>query len=62
MELICESSDLQDYLVETEEVNFSDPIIKEKANKLFHSSQSDKKSKIRGTFKVPESHLQLLML
>lgn len=40
MKLICESESLADYLLELNEVNFSNPIIKKTANELFHSSQS----------------------
>ena len=41
MELVCESEKLGDYLLETDEVNYSHPIIKEKAEELFKASQTE---------------------
>ncbi len=41
MKLICESEKLEDYLLETNEVNYSQPIIKEKAGELFNASQME---------------------
>jgi len=51
MNLICESEKLDEYLLETEVVDFSHPMIKEKADNLFHSSQSEiEKAKIAFAF------------
>lgn len=41
VEMICESENLNDYLLESEEVNYSSPIIKEKIRELFNSSQTE---------------------
>lgn len=41
MKLICEQSDVKSYLLETKEVNFSHPAIKQKADCLFSEDQSD---------------------
>ncbi|UOE95216.1 transglutaminase family protein [Alkalihalobacillus sp. LMS39] len=41
MKLICESDKLEDYLLELNEVNYSNPLIKEKIKELFHSSQTE---------------------
>ena len=41
MKLICESEKLEDYLLETNEVNYSHPIIKEKVEELFNASQTE---------------------
>ena len=41
MELVCESEKLEDYLLETDEVNYSHPIILEKAEELFKASQTE---------------------
>ncbi|WP_042454329.1 transglutaminase-like domain-containing protein [Neobacillus dielmonensis] len=41
MELVCESDYMDDYLIESKEVNFSHPIIKETAEQLFTSTQND---------------------
>jgi transglutaminase-like putative cysteine protease len=41
MILICESNSLEDYLVETEEVDFSHLSIKEKASEIFFTSSSE---------------------
>ncbi|KGR78943.1 transglutaminase-like domain-containing protein [Ureibacillus sinduriensis] len=41
MNMICESDQLDDYLLELNEVNFSDPIIKRKSAELFNSSQTE---------------------
>ncbi|WP_228551110.1 transglutaminase-like domain-containing protein [Sporosarcina cascadiensis] len=49
--MICESNNLNDYLQETSEIDFSDPLIKEHAAKLFNSSQTDiEKAKIAFEF------------
>ncbi len=51
MELICESYQLEDYLLELDVVNYSDPIIQEKAEELFERSQSEvEKAKIAFEF------------
>ncbi|GKV67140.1 hypothetical protein NCCP2331_32930 [Sporosarcina sp. NCCP-2331] len=39
--MICESNNLDEYLQETSEIDFSDPLIKEYTAKLFNSSQTD---------------------
>jgi transglutaminase-like putative cysteine protease len=41
MKLVCESSSLDDYLLELDEVDYSHPLIKEKAAELFTSSQTE---------------------
>jgi transglutaminase-like putative cysteine protease len=41
MQLLCESNSLQDYLLESEEIDFSHLAIKEKANELFSASTSE---------------------
>lgn len=41
LELICESSRLDDYLQELAEVDYSHPLIQKQAANLFHSSQSE---------------------
>ncbi|WP_026675259.1 transglutaminase-like domain-containing protein [Alkalihalobacterium bogoriense] len=41
MKLICESNKLEDYLLELNEVNYSNPLIKGKMEELFHSSQTE---------------------
>ncbi|MDN3015701.1 transglutaminase family protein [Paenibacillus sp. BSR1-1] len=41
MNLVCESKKLDDYLLELNEVNFSNPIIKKKADELFNPSQTE---------------------
>ncbi len=41
MEFICESDDLNNYLIESEEINYSALIIKEKAAELFNSLQTE---------------------
>jgi transglutaminase-like putative cysteine protease len=41
MKMICESKKLDDYLVELNEVNYSNPIIKEKVKELFNPSQTE---------------------
>ncbi len=41
MKLVCEKNQLQDYLHELDVVNYSDPLIQQKATELFHSSKSD---------------------
>ncbi|MCJ8008451.1 transglutaminase family protein [Lederbergia wuyishanensis] len=51
MEFISESTDLNDYLKETDVVNFSHPFIKEKVTELFNEKQSEiEKAKIAYTF------------
>ncbi|WP_062109600.1 transglutaminase-like domain-containing protein [Bacillus niameyensis] len=51
MELICESNNLDDYLLELNEVNFSDHVISKKANELFNHKQTDvEKAKIAFEF------------
>lgn len=41
MKWICESTNLDDYLLELDEVNYSEPIIKRKADELFNSNQTE---------------------
>lgn len=41
MNIICESSNLEDYLLEMDEVNYSNTIIKEKINELFNHNQTE---------------------
>src|SRR5690625_1779333 len=51
MKLICESEKLDDYLLELDEVDYSNPIIQTKANELFHPSQTEiEKAKISFEF------------
>jgi transglutaminase-like putative cysteine protease len=49
--LICESNQLEDYLLELSEVNYSNPMIKEKAEDLFNSTQKEvEKAKVAFEF------------
>lgn len=41
MEMICESEKLNDYLLELNEVNYSNPIIKAKVEELFNPCQTE---------------------
>ena len=41
MNLVCETENLDDYLIESKEVNFFNPIIKEKIDELFNASQTE---------------------
>ena len=41
MNLICESSNLEDYLIELDELNYSNPIIEEKVKELFNHEQTE---------------------
>lgn len=41
MNLVCESNKLDDYLLESEEVNYFHPIIKGKIDELFNPSQTE---------------------
>lgn len=41
MELICESDNLDDYLLELNEVDYSNQIIKKKADELFNPNQTE---------------------
>jgi transglutaminase-like putative cysteine protease len=51
MNLICESEKLNDYLLELNEVNYSNPIIKKKADELFNPSQTEiEKAKVAFEF------------
>lgn len=51
MKLICESEKLDDYLLELDEVDYSNPMIQQKVNELFHPSQSEiEKAKISFEF------------
>ncbi|MED4885375.1 transglutaminase, partial [Bacillus smithii] len=51
MELIPESANLVDYLVELDVVNFSHPLIQKKRNELFYEGQSEiEKTKIAFEF------------
>ncbi|MBU9722750.1 MULTISPECIES: transglutaminase-like domain-containing protein [Bacillaceae] len=49
--MICESDKLEDYLLELEEVNYSDLLIREKAEELFNTSQTEvEKTKVAFEF------------
>jgi len=51
MRLICESNEVNEYLFELKEVDYSNPVIQEKISELFNSSQSDiEKAKIAFEF------------
>ncbi|WP_117161718.1 transglutaminase family protein [Paraliobacillus sp. X-1268] len=51
MEMICESDQLEDYLLELNEVNYSNPIIKAKIEVLFNSTQTEvEKAKVAYEF------------
>ncbi|WP_462410600.1 transglutaminase-like domain-containing protein [Neobacillus sp. Marseille-QA0830] len=51
MHLVCETEKLDDYLCELNEVNYSNPIIRAKAEELFHPSQTEiEKAKIAFEF------------
>ncbi|MED4852608.1 transglutaminase family protein [Caldifermentibacillus hisashii] len=51
MELICEADKLNDYLLESNEVNYSNPIIRAKTKGLFNPSQTEiEKAKIAFEF------------
>ncbi|UFU01146.1 transglutaminase family protein [Radiobacillus kanasensis] len=39
--MICESDQLEEYLLELNEVNYSNPIVKEKIGELFNSTQTE---------------------
>lgn len=41
MQLVCESTRLNDYLAESEEVNYNNPIIQQKGTSLFAPSQTE---------------------
>ncbi|MCP1530861.1 hypothetical protein J2Y71_003483 [Bacillus pumilus] len=41
MHLICESEKLEDYLIELKQVNYTNPIIRSKADELFISAQTE---------------------
>lgn len=47
--MICESERLDDYLLELEEVNYSNPVIKARTEELFHSGQ-DELEKVKTAF------------
>jgi len=49
MNLICESANLDDYLFELDEVNYSNSIIQDKISELFNSNQTDEE-KVRSAF------------
>lgn len=59
MQLSCESTNLEDYLLELNQVDFSSPLIMEKAEELFHLGQTHiEKAKIAYEFvrdKIPHS-------
>lgn len=51
MHLICETEKIEDYLIELNEVNYSNPMIKSKLDELFSPSQSEiEKAKIAFEF------------
>lgn len=51
MKLFCESNNLNDYLIELPEVNFSNSIIQPKVKELFHPSQNEiEKAKVAFEF------------
>ncbi|SEM07224.1 Transglutaminase-like superfamily protein [Paenisporosarcina quisquiliarum] len=51
MHLICETDKLEDYLLELEEINYSNALIKSKIDELFNLSQTEiEKSKIAFEF------------
>lgn len=51
MKLICESKKLDDYLLELDEIDYSNSIIQEKANEIFHPSQTEiEKAKVSFEF------------
>ncbi|PLS14912.1 transglutaminase [Bacillus sp. M6-12] len=51
MNFICESDKLDDYLLELNEVNYSNPIIKKKADELFNPFQTEiEKAKVAFEF------------
>jgi transglutaminase-like putative cysteine protease len=51
MKLICESDQLEDYILELNEVNYSNPMIKEKIEELFNSTQTEvEKAKVAFEF------------
>ena len=41
MNLLCASDEIEDYQVETTELNYSHPLIKEKITELFHPAQTE---------------------
>ncbi|WP_416150115.1 transglutaminase-like domain-containing protein [Salipaludibacillus sp. HK11] len=51
MKIVCESEKLEDYLLELDEVNYSNPMIKEKNEELFNQTQTEiEKTKIAFEF------------
>ncbi|MGF6949083.1 transglutaminase-like putative cysteine protease [Neobacillus sp. B4I6] len=51
MNLVCESEKLDDYLLELNEVNYTNPIIKKKADELFNPFQTEiEKAKVAFEF------------
>ncbi|MGM0878479.1 MAG: transglutaminase-like domain-containing protein [Bacillota bacterium] len=51
MHLICETDNLEDYLLELNEINYSHPLIKSKADYLFNPSQTEiEKAKVAFEF------------
>jgi transglutaminase-like putative cysteine protease len=49
--MICESENINHYLLELDEVNFSHPKVSEKADEIFHESHSDiEKAKVAFEF------------
>ncbi|MDV7767574.1 transglutaminase family protein [Peribacillus sp. CSMR9] len=51
MHLVCETAKLEDYLLELNEVNFSNPMIKSKVDELFNPSQTEiEKAKVAYEF------------
>ena len=49
MKLICENGDIEDYLLETDELNYSHPRIQEKIHTLFHKDQTEA-AKVKAAF------------
>ncbi|MEK3887332.1 transglutaminase-like domain-containing protein [Bacillus sp. FSL K6-3431] len=41
MHLVCETERLEDYLLELNEINYSNPLIKSKVDELFNTSQTE---------------------
>lgn len=51
MRMVCESEQLEDYLLELDEANYSNPIVKKKIEELFTSAQTEiEKAKIAFEF------------
>ncbi|WP_342772635.1 hypothetical protein [Oceanobacillus piezotolerans] len=58
MEMVCESEQLEDYLLELDEINFSNPIVQEKIEELFIPTQTElKKQKLLLSLFVMKYHI-----